>query len=69
MATKQVRMRAIALVTSGLAIAALFAFSLVLQSGKGGTWAFPTFLTFMAIVAVTGFVLLIRAQFTHDRDD
>lgn len=59
-------MRGIALVMNGLGAGAVLELSVVLGSGKGGTWAFPTFLAFEAIVLTAGLVLLIRA---HDRDD
>lgn len=62
MAATQAKMRRIALVTTSLGAAAVFGFSVVLAAGKGGEWAFPTYLAVIAVVAIVGFTLMIRVQ-------
>ena len=46
---------------------AVFEFTVVLSSGKGGNWALPTVLAFIVITSLTGLVLMIRAQRAQGR--
>ena len=60
-------MKQIAVLIDVLAGVGVFEFGAVLSSGKGGSWAFPTVLVFAAILAIGGFVLLVRAQRAQSR--
>jgi hypothetical protein len=53
---------------NGLAAGAILGLSVVLGSGKGGTWALPAFLAFEAIVLTIGLVFGIRAHRAQSRD-
>ena len=60
-------MKQIGFLTGVLVGASLFAFSLVLHYGKGGSWWFPTCLAVGVILATGGFVLMLRAQRAESR--
>jgi len=68
MAATQAKMRRIALMVNSLVAAAVFGFSLVLAAGKGGDWAFPTYLAVVAVTAIVAFTLMIRMQRAQNRD-
>jgi|GEM_PF-4354279 len=57
----------IAPVLVAFAAAAVFAFSVVLNSGKGGTWALPAFVMFSAVLVLVGLALLVRTLRAHKR--
>ena len=42
--------------------AAMFGFTVVLASGKGGTWARPAFLVEIGVLAIASFALLARGR-------
>jgi len=68
MVATQAKTRRTALMTVSLEAASVFVFGTVLAAGNGGNWAFPTFLAVIALIAIVGFALMVRAQRAQSRD-